>query len=138
MNETEDLPAGEEPTEIEALQAELARFKDLAQRKAAEVENIRRRATQEKLQLIEFASERLLTHMLPVVDDLHAALESSRSSDDIDALRKGLDMIYAETIKIFQDHGVSVIDSNPGDVFDVDKHEALMHTPSSEHPDGHI
>lgn len=147
MNETEnradaespeETPSAETPTPLEALQAEMEQWRDLAQRKAAEVENIRRRAAQEKEQLISFASERLLTHMLPVVDDLHAAVESSRASDDVEALRQGLDMIYRKALKIFEDHGVSVIETNPGEVFNVDKHEALMHTPSAEHPDGHI
>lgn len=113
-------------------------WKGLAQRKAAEVENIRRRAAAEKAQMADYAAEHIITHMLPVLDDLHAAVESSKSSPDAEALRAGIEMIYNKAMKIFEERGVSVISSGEGEPFNVDVHEALMHMPSPDHPEGHV
>jgi molecular chaperone GrpE len=140
MKETmveEEEPSKELTTE-EQLQAEVAEWKDLAQRKAAEVENIRRRAAEEKQHLARYAAEHLITHLLPVLDDLHSALDSARTSDDSEALRTGLEMIYKKAVKIFEEHGVTIIDHGPGQPFDVELHEALMHVPHEELPEGHI
>ena len=46
-------------------------------------------------------------------------------------------MIFAKTMKIFEDAGVSVIEAEAGQPFNVDVHEALMLSPS-ELPEGHV
>ena len=113
-------------------------WKGLAQRKAAEVENIRRRAANEKEQMAHYAAEHVITHMLPVLDDLHAAVESAKTAKDFDSLRDGVEMIYTKAMKIFEERGVSIISSGEGEPFNVDVHEALMHMPHEDHPEGHI
>lgn len=134
---SEETEQTEAPSELEQLQQELQEWKELAQRKAAEVENIRRRAALEKEQLVSYASEHLITKMLPVIDDLHAAVESAKTNTDFEGLRAGIDMIYTKAVKIFEDAGVRVIEGGEGEPFNVDVHEALMHMPS-DHPEGHV
>lgn len=113
-------------------------WKDLAQRMAAEAENIRRRSQQEQARTIQYAAESVIRQLLPVLDDLHAAIDSSKSTHDIEALRSGLDMIYANAMKIMNERGVRVIESAVGEPFDVELHEALMTIPSDEHPEGAV
>ena len=134
----EEAPVEATPEVEPTADEQIEHWKDVAMRKTAEVENIRRRTNLEKQQLIEFANERLITHMLPVVDDLHAAVEASKNSEDAESLKQGLNMIYQKAVKIFEDHGVAVIQTDVGIPFNVDHHEALMHTPSEEHPEGHV
>jgi len=140
---TEDTNEGmldsEETPNAEAhdLSQDLAEWKELAIRRLAEVENIRRRTNLEKQELLLNAAQHTITKMLPILDDLHAAIEASRSSKDAEALVQGIEMIYAKTVRIFEESGVHVIEAAPGEPFDVDKHEALMHTPS-EHPEGAV
>lgn len=122
---------------IEKLQQEVDEWKDLAARRAAEVENIRRRTNQEKEQLSRYASELILSKLLPVIDDLHNAVEVADKTGDIDSLKTGLTMIYSKTIKILEDTGVTIIHGTEGDVFDVNRHEALVHVPSAVE-EGHI
>lgn len=117
--------------------AELAEWKELAIRRLAEVENIRRRTNLEKQELLMHAAQHTITRMLPILDDLHAAVEASRTTRDAESLIQGIEMIYAKTIKIFEDSGVQVIEAASGEQFDVERHEALMHTPS-EHPEGSV
>lgn len=124
-------------SEATDIQHELAEWKELAIRRLAEVENIRRRTNLEKQELLMHAAQHTITKMLPILDDLHAAVEASRTSRDAEALIQGIEMIYAKTVRIFEDSGVHVIEAEAGELFDVEKHEALMHTPS-EHPEGSI
>lgn len=126
-----------EAHELDTLRAELEEWKDLAHRRTAEIANMQRRATQERADLEHHAAERMINKLLPVLDDLHAAVEASKTTSDITALQQGLAMIYSKTMKILEDAGVRVIEAEAGQLFNVDVHEALMLSPS-EHPEGHI
>lgn len=126
-----------EPTELDAVRDELARAQDRYLRLLADHENTKRHHERTIRELREYAAEHMITRMLPVLDDLHSAVEHSRSASDPDALRTGIEMIYAKAVKIFEDAGLAVIDVEPGHVFNVEMHEALMHTPSDV-PEGHI
>ncbi|MCO6465535.1 MAG: nucleotide exchange factor GrpE [Bradyrhizobiaceae bacterium] len=119
------------------LEQELEEWKDLALRRAADIENIRRRHNAEREQMARFASESLLTKLLPIFDDLHHAVEAARKTEDAAALKEGLELIYAKTVKILAEVGVTAIDGESGEPFHVDLHEALMHTPSDV-PEGHL
>lgn len=123
--------------ESEDLIQQVAEWKDLAMRRLAEVENIRRRTNIEKQELLIHAAQHTILNMLPILDDLHAATDASRSTVDVKALQDGIIMIYNKAVRIFEEAGVKVIEANPGDHFDVEKHESLMHQPS-DHPEGSI
>ncbi|HLP28218.1 MAG TPA: nucleotide exchange factor GrpE [Candidatus Didemnitutus sp.] len=123
--------------QIEALHQQVEEWKDLAHRRSAEIANIQRRTQQERQDLMVYASEHVITKMLPVLDDLHAAVEAARKSTDDSPLKTGIEMIYAKAVKIFEDSGVNVIEAGVGEPFNVQFHEALMHT-ASEHPEGHV
>jgi molecular chaperone GrpE len=125
-----------EPAEGD-LQSQVEYWKDTAYRMAADAENARRRARTREQELMLYASEHTITRMLPILDDLHNALEAAQSSADLEALRKGVEMIYVKASRIFEESGVRIIEADPGTPFDVDRHEALMHMPS-DHPEGHI
>jgi len=121
----------------ELLLKELEEWKDLAHRRSAEIANMQRRAVQERADLEHRAAERMIHKLLPVLDDLHAAVEASRTSSDATALQQGLEMIYTKTMKIFEDSGISVIEAEAGQLFNVDVHEALM-LEQSDVPEGHV
>ncbi|MFN6135652.1 MAG: nucleotide exchange factor GrpE [Bacteroidota bacterium] len=126
------------PTEVEQLQRELDQWKDLAARRLADLENMRRRTALEKQELHLRAAEHVITKMLPVLDDLHAAAEAAATTQDAAALKTGIDMIFAKARQIFEEAGVRIVEAEPGQPFNVDMHESLMHAPSEEHPEGHI
>lgn len=125
-------------TELDALRKEVEEWKDLAQRKAAEVENVRRRAMAREQDLLLYASEHMITKMIPVLDDLAAAADAAKTATDVAPLRQGIEMIFAKAEKIFEEAGVRIIDEGVGQPFNVELHEALMHMPSDAHPEGHI
>ena len=141
MNESEQNTtheASDQLSELQLLQRDVDEWKDLAARRLADLENMRRRTALEKQDLHLRASEHLITKMLPVLDDLHAAAAAASGTTDVQSLRTGIEMIYAKACQIFEEAGVRVLDAEPGQPFDVEFHESLMHAPSNEHPEGHI
>lgn len=125
---------------ISELEEEKRKEHDKAIRAIAELENMRRRTQSEMQNLREYAAEHILTKMLPIVDDLHAAVDSARAnpSTDAQAMMTGIELIYAKAVKIFESAGVKTIEISAGQPFNVDFHEALMHMPHEDHPEGHV
>ena len=138
INEESMEYSGDELSDIERVEQERDDFRDQLLRKSAEFENYRRRTMKEKQDLIEFANEHLIIKMLPVVDDLHTALEAAKKSSDPAGFLKGVEMIYTKAIKIFEDAGVFPIETAPGEPFNVEMHEALAHMPTNDAPEGHV
>ena len=68
--------------EIEGLLAEVESLRDQALRAEAEMQNVRRRAERDVENAHKFGLERLVQHILPVVDSLEKALEAKTSEDD--------------------------------------------------------
>jgi len=114
INEESMEYSGDELSDMERVEKERDDFRDQLLRKSAEFENYRRRTMKEKQDLIEFANEHLIIKMLPVVDDLHTALEAAKKSSDPAGFLKGVEMIYTKAIKIFEDAGVFPIETAPG------------------------
>ncbi len=119
------------------LEKENSDLRDQLLRKSAEMENMRRRLMKEMDDLTMYANQRLLVQILPLIDDLQKALEAAKKSSDFQSLFTGLDMILQKSLKILNDSGVKPIESNLGDPFNVDLHEALAHLPS-DMPADHI
>lgn len=122
---------------VTELTKERDEFKDQAARKAAELENFRRRTMKEKQEMVDYANERLLFKLLELLDDIQAAVEAGRKSNDYDALLKGNEMILTKAQRMFEDAGVKRMESYVGKEFDVNLHDALMAAPSAE-PEGTI
>lgn len=113
-------------------------LRDQLVRQVAELDNFRRRSHKEKEELREYANQHLLLKMLPILDDLHAALDAaSKGTGDPAAFQKGVEMIYHKAVKIFEDAGVRVIEEAIGQPFNVEVHEALAQLPS-DLPEGHV
>ena len=79
---------------IEKLQDELAHEKKEYLFLMAEFDNYRKRTLQEKADLIKSAARRALLDLLPVVDDFERAVDSMEHSDDVQAMKEGIQLIY--------------------------------------------
>lgn len=132
QKELEELRA-----KVESLESEKNELRDQLLRKAAEFENFRRRTQKEKEDLLLYGTEKLLQNLLPILDDLNNAVAASKQSPDFESLATGLEMISQKAKKLFEQAGVSEIDSPVGKPFDFEFHEALMNIPS-EIPEGYV
>ena len=88
VSETEQLQA-----KVAELEARVAELEDLKLRQMAEFDNFRRRTNKEKLELMTTAGERIFKDMLPLVDDFERAKVAMEKTDDIEAVRQGIELI---------------------------------------------
>ncbi len=106
----------------------IAELNDKYLRKVAEFDNYRKRTIKEKSELILNGGEKTITKILPVIDDMERAIENGKKTDDIEAIREGIDLIYKKFIKILEGEGVERIETKDKD-FNTDYHEAIAMVP---------
>ena len=116
----------EEPTAEELLKAE----KDKFLRLFAEFENYKKRTTRERIELFKTAGQEVMTSLLPVVDDFERALSHIEEDKEAEELRKGVLLIYQKFYNTLEQKGLSKIETNQGDVFDAEIHEAITQIPA--------
>ena len=123
---------------IAELENQVADLKDKNLRMMAEFDNYRRRTSQEKLNLKDATQDDMLKEFLPLVDDFERAMNAIQASDDINALREGVELIYNKVGAYLEKYGVKSIDT-ADQVFDVDLHEAIAMIPApSEEQKGKV
>jgi len=120
--------SSEKKDPLAVAQAEIEELKKQALYKAAEFDNYRKRTMKERAELILNGGEKVITSLLPVLDDMERALESGQKTDDVQVLREGMELIYHKLVKVLEGHGVTKIDTTDAD-FDTDIHEAVAMVP---------
>ncbi|MBP3305341.1 MAG: nucleotide exchange factor GrpE [Oscillospiraceae bacterium] len=93
-------------------------------RLAAEYDNFRKRTAKEKEQSYTNGKSDAVMKLLPVYDNLERAL--NQPTEDA-AYKKGVEMTMNELVKILTGLGVEIF-GQPGDTFDPNLHNAVMHT----------
>ena len=114
---------------LEAAQAEIAELKKQILYKVAEFDNYRKRVIKEKADLIMNGGEKVITAILPVMDDMERALEQMRKAEDVQAVVEGVELIQKKFIGILEKQGVKPIETKDAD-FDVEVHEAIAQFPA--------
>ncbi len=132
MDETEELRDTVEALEqqIETLQGQLEQKTDLALRKVAEFENLKRRTQKERIQLFDDAKINALEQFLPIYDDLERTLESVKDKEK-NPFIEGVELIRNKFKNVIDHYGVERIDQ-AGIPFDVEYHDALMKQPGGD------
>lgn len=125
---TETVEEKAEEKKEPTLEEQLAEMNDKYLRKLAEFENYRKRTMKEKAELILNGAERTVTAFLPVIDDMERAIDNASKSDDIEAVREGINMIFQKFEKVLDSLGVKKIDTTDAD-FNTDFHEAIAMVP---------
>ena len=121
----------EEKDPLEVANETIADLNDKYLRKCAEFENFRRRSIKEKAELILNGGEKVITKILPVIDDMERAIENGKKTDDVATLREGMELIYKKFLKILEGEGVKTIETLGKD-FNVDYHEAIAMVPGQD------
>lgn len=117
--------------ELEAVRAERDEHLDSVKRLRAEFENSRKRAERERERILQSASEKLVTELLPVLDNLDRALEAEGD------IREGVRSTRDQLVSVLSEEGLSTVVSD-GEHFDPNVHEAVMGQPSEEYEDGTV
>ena len=128
-DETGDDGSDESQKKLLALQSEVSESRDKYLRLAAEFDNYRKRTLREKSELIQTAGESLLIDILPVIDDFERGLEQASKTEDMDAVRTGMGLIYSKLKDFLTNNGVKEIEAIH-EPFDTDWHEAVTNIPA--------
>lgn len=130
-NESNDTKESAEETDadkIAKLEAQIADLKKQQLYKAAEFDNFRKRVMQEKADLIKNGGTKVITTLLPVIDDLERAQENMDKYEDLSALKEGLNLIIDKFFKLLAQEGLKKMDVM-GTNFNADLHEAIAMVP---------
>lgn len=111
--------------EVQKLEQELAEAKDSHLRKAAELENYRKRVQRERSQVYEKAKANALDDFLEINDDLQRTLKAAEDLDVNDTLMDGVNLVSSKFKEVLNKYGVERIDEE-GVPFNVDLHDAMM------------
>lgn len=127
LSDQDELSAEEEHEE-ETLQEKYDDLNNSYLRLHAEFDNYRKRTLKEKMDIIKAGGDKVLTEMIPLVDDFERALETVQNADDKEAIVEGMELIYSKFISFLNQHGVKEIEAI-GEPFDADRFEAVTTIP---------
>lgn len=133
ISEEADMGGGEIgilKKQVENLENILKEKNEEILRRAADLDNYRKRLTKETEDKVRFANQAVVKDFLPVMDNIEMALQHAEEGTP---LREGIEL----TIKSFKDvlsrHGVTEINSEIGTIFDPAVHEAIMMDNNTEY-----
>lgn len=132
---TDDAVKGEnEPVKNaaeEELTAKLAEMQDRYLRLSAEFDNYRKRNLREKIEMTKSAGESVILKIIPVIDDFDRALLAMADTNDVNAVKAGIELIYSKFSDFLKQSGVMEIESLKQE-FNSDLHEAVTKIPAPD------
>lgn len=120
---------------IQELETKLQEEESRYLRLRADFDNMRRRSQLDREAAEKYRAQKLLTELLPVIDNLDRALQVEVSSDDAVSLYKGIEMVYKTLIDATQQEGLELIPAE-GEAFDPNVHQAVMQESDSDKETG--
>lgn len=106
--------------------AVIEELQDKIKRQMAEFDNFRKRTDKEKSTMYEMGASEVIKKLLPVVDNFERGFKSITDEDKEAPFVKGMDMVYKQIMKVFEDIDVKPIEA-VGIEFNPDVHNAVMH-----------
>ena len=94
----------------------------------AEFDNFRKRVIQEKAELIKNGGSKVITTLLPIIDDMERAQQNMDQYEDVAAVKEGLNLIIDKFFKLLAQEGLKKMEV-VGQPFDSDLHEAIAMVP---------
>lgn len=144
-NETEETVIEEETAtpdekellleQVEELKKKLEEEEERGLRARADFENFRRRSNLDREAAEKYRSQKLLTDILPVLDNFERALQMETKTDEGASILKGMEMVYRSLITAVETEGLSAIEAE-GKEFDPNFHQAVMQENDETKPSG--
>lgn len=133
----EDSPELAEHDRVAELEKQLEEANSKTLYAAAEMQNVRRRLEQEKVQAASYATTGFARDMLAIKDHLDRALaavsDELRNDDAAKNFLAGIEATSRELDAVFTRNGVTRIEAK-GEPLDPNKHQAMIEIPSDEEP----
>jgi molecular chaperone GrpE len=133
--EAASAPGNPELDPWEELEADVAKWKELSLRTAAEMDNLRKRTAREREEAIRYANQRLLEELLPVIDNFEMGMQAA-SQDTSSMIYIGMDMVRRQLNDFLASQGVEEIPAAGN--FDPNLHDAVAQEECSAGEEGRI
>lgn len=126
--------------EFNILQEELKSLQDKYARVHADFENIKKRLEREKYTAVEYANEKFAKDIVPVLDSLEGAINSTTANANIEELfsklKEGIELTYKQLLSSLEKNGVSRVSHD--EAFDPNIHNAIQSIDSENIKSGQI
>ncbi len=119
----------------EELEADVAKWKELSLRTAAEMDNLRKRTAREREEAIRYANQRLLEELLPVIDNFEMGMQAA-AQDTSSMIYIGMDMVRRQLNEFLTAQGVQEIETSG--MFDPNLHDAVAQEDCAAGEEGRI
>jgi len=106
-------------------------------RLAADFDNYRKRQDQERASLIAYGAQDAMKKLIEVLDNFDRAKQVIDNTDEINQVKDSFNVLYTQMFDNLSKLGLEIIPAQ-GQEFDPNFHEAVMQTPTSEHPENHV
>lgn len=106
-----------------------AELNDKYLRLYSEFDNYRKRTNKEKIELISSANADLLKSLISTLDDFERAIANNQTSEDIEAIKEGFNLIYNKFKSTLEAKGLKAVEAK-GKEFDIEFHEAIANVPA--------
>jgi molecular chaperone GrpE len=132
--ETDTKQEVKEENSDNKLQEEYDKLNQQYIRLAADFENFRKRQAQEKEALIKYGTETALKNLLEVLDNFERGEKTLENTEDIEKVKESFNLIHKQVFDSLSKMGLEEIKAI-GEEFDPNFHEAVMQTPTYDHPE---
>ena len=126
---SEELESEDTLTDLEKKDIEYKELHDKYIRLFSEFDNFRKRTAKERIELSMSAGGDVMKQIIPTLDDFDRAIANNENSDDLTVVKEGFVLIHNKLQNTLATKGLKPMESM-GEIFDVNKHEALTQIPA--------
>lgn len=130
LNQVQDDSKGELQEKYDILNQQYLRL-------AADFDNYRKRQAQEREDLLKYGAESALKKLIEVLDNFERGEKALANVDDCQQVKDSFNLVHKQTIEALAKLGLEAIEAE-GQQFDPNFHEAVMQTPTNDHPENTI
>jgi molecular chaperone GrpE len=119
------------------LKTERDKYKDIALRSVADLDNYRKRMAREKDEAIRFANASFLERLIPILDNFELGLQAAKAAGGESAVVDGMSMVSRQLQDFLLSCGIETVDAT-GQKFNPNIHEAIAQEESAEVQEGQV
>jgi molecular chaperone GrpE len=128
---------GDPPDQLAQLKTELAKYKDVALRSVADLDNYRKRMAREKDDAIRYANSNFLERLIPILDNFELGIQAAKAGGSQSAVQDGMMMVLKQLQDFLASSGVETVDAT-GQHFDPNLHEAIAQEQNDDIAEGFV
>ena len=136
-SENRSRQSEDSPDQLTQLKPELVKYKDIALRSVADLDNYRKRMAREKDDAIRYANTGFLERLIPILDNFELGLQAAKAGGGHSAIQDGMMMVSKQLQDFLTSCGVETIDAT-GQHFDPNVHEAIAQEQNAEIGEGFV